>query len=169
MASATCSRTAACGSPTSAIRANVSTRRSASSGEPAWTVESDPSWPVVIAASMSSASAPRTSPTTIRSGRIRSAFRTSARIVTSPRPSRLGGRASSRTTCGCWRRSSAASSIVTMRSPAGTKLDSALSVVVLPEPVPPDTSRLSRARTQRAKKLTPKRPARPKTPDKESD
>ena len=74
-----------------AISASVSSRRSASAGEPAWTVDSEPSWPVDIAPSMSSASAPRTSPTTIRSGRIRSALRTSRRIVTSPRPSSDGG------------------------------------------------------------------------------
>ena len=49
---------------------------------------------------MSSASAPRTSPTTSRSGRSRSAARTSERTVTSPTPSTDGGRASSRTTCG---------------------------------------------------------------------
>ena len=101
---------------------------------------------------MSSASGPRTSPTTIRSGRIRSALRTSRRIVTSPRPSRFGGRASSRTTCGWRSRSSAASSIVTTRSPAPMNADSALSVVVLPEPVPPQTRRLARARTARARK-----------------
>ena len=88
----------------------------------------------------------------IRSGRIRSALRTSRRIVTSPRPSRFGGRASSRTTCGWRSRSSAASSIVTIRSPSPTKLDSALSVVVLPEPVPPQTRIVARARTARARK-----------------
>ena len=73
------------------MSASVSTRRSASSGEPAWTVDSEPSWPLDIALSMSSASAPRTSPTTIRSGRMRSALRTSRRTVTSPRPSSDAG------------------------------------------------------------------------------
>ena len=127
------------------MSASVSTRRSASSGDPACTVPSDPSWPLDIALSMSSASAPRTSPTMMRSGRMRNALRTSVRTVTSPRPSRLAGRASSRTTCGCWRRSSAASSIVTMRSPGGMNAESALSVVVLPDPVPPLTSTFNRA------------------------
>src|SRR4051794_9860228 len=141
---------AACGRPTSAISASVSSRRSASAALPAWTVQSEPSWPVASAVSMSSASGPRTSPTTIRSGRIRSAFLTSRRIVTSPRPSRFGGRASSRRTCGWRRRSSAASSIVTTRSPGSMNEDSALSSVVLPEPVPPQTSRLQRRRTARA-------------------
>ena len=88
----------------------------------------------------------------IRSGRIRSALRTSRRIVTSPRPSRFGGRASSRTTCGWRSRSSAASSIVTTRSPSPTNVDSAFSVVVLPEPVPPQTRIVARARTARARK-----------------
>ena len=60
-------------------------RLSASSGPLACTVVSDPSWPVVIACSMSSASPPRTSPTTSRSGRMRSALRTSSRMPTSPR------------------------------------------------------------------------------------
>ena len=41
---------------------------------------------------MSSASPPRTSPTTMRSGRIRSAVRTRSRTVTAPAPSAFGGR-----------------------------------------------------------------------------
>ena len=151
-ASATCSRSAACGRPRPAISASVSMRRRASAALPAWTVESEPSWPVDSAVSRSSASPPRTSPTMIRSGRIRSALRTSRRIVTSPRPSRLGGRASSRITCGWRSDSSAASSIVTTRSPSAMNEDSALSVVVLPEPVPPHTSTVQRARTARPRK-----------------
>ena len=63
----------------------------------------------------------------------------------SPRPSMFGGRASSVTTCS-WRScSSAASSMVMIRSSAGMKLDRTLSIVVLPEPVPPDTRMLRRA------------------------
>src|SRR4051812_30867631 len=54
-----CSRIASWGSPTPAISARVSTRRSASSGEFAWTVERAPSWPVLSAISRSSASPPR--------------------------------------------------------------------------------------------------------------
>ena len=72
----------------------------------------EPSCPVFIAWSMSSASPPRTSPTTIRSGRMRSAFRTRARSVTSPRPSTFAGRDSRRATWCPGRRSSAASSTV---------------------------------------------------------
>ena len=79
------------------------------------------------------------------------ALRTSARIGTSPRPSRLGGRASSRTTCGWGSRSSAASSMVTTRSTAPMNPPRALSVVVLPEPVPPQTRMLQRLRTAPAR------------------
>ena len=50
-------------------------------GELACVVVSEPSWPVFIAWSMSSASPPRHSPTTMRSGRMRSAFFTRSRIV----------------------------------------------------------------------------------------
>ena len=54
-------------------------------------VVSEPSWPVFIAWSMSSASPPRHSPTTIRSGRMRRALITRSRMVTSPLPSMFGG------------------------------------------------------------------------------
>ena len=63
----------------------VSMRLSASRGVLACTVVSEPSWPVFIACSMSSASAPRTSPTMMRSGRMRRLLRTRSRWVTSPR------------------------------------------------------------------------------------
>ena len=121
-----------------------SIRVSASRVVLAWMVDMLPSWPVFIACSMSKASAPRTSPTMMRSGRMRSALRTRSRCVTSPRPSRLAVRVSSRTTCGCCSCSSAASSIVTMRSPMSISRDSAFSSVVLPEPVPPEMMTLRR-------------------------
>ena len=121
IASASCSRIASWGRPTPAISASVSIRRSASSARLACTVDSAPSWPVFSATSRSSASAPRTSPITIRSGRIRSALRSRSRIVTSPDPRSPAGRLSSRTTCGWRRRSSAASSIVITRSPGSMK------------------------------------------------
>ena len=54
----TCSRIASCGSPTPAISARVSRRRSASAGEFACRVDSAPSWPVLSAVSRSSASPP---------------------------------------------------------------------------------------------------------------
>ena len=104
---------------------------------PAWTVDSEPSWPLDIALSMSSASAPRTSPTTMRSGRIRSALRTSRRTVTSPRPS---SDARPRLEAHDVRLAQAQLGGVLDRDDplvGADELDSALSVVVLPEPVPP--------------------------------
>ena len=62
----------------------VSRRESMSFGEFAWPVESEPSCPVFIACSMSSASAPRTSPTTIRSGRIRREDLIRSRMLIAP-------------------------------------------------------------------------------------
>ena len=137
------SRSASNGMWRSLIVASVSRRWMASSGEFACTVTSEPSWPVLSAWSMSSVSAPRTSPTMMRSGRMRSELRTRSRIETSPLPSTFDGRASSVTTCGCWSRSSALSSTVMMRSPGGTAADIAFSSVVLPAPVPPAMTTLS--------------------------
>ena len=74
-----------------AIIASVASRSSASRGELPWMVVSEPSWPVFIASSMSSASAPRTSPTMMRVGRMRSALRTRSRMLISPAPSTLLG------------------------------------------------------------------------------
>ncbi|GJE69409.1 hypothetical protein CHKEEEPN_0937 [Methylorubrum podarium] len=73
-----------------------------SRGELACSVPIEPSWPVFIACSRSKASGPRTSPTMMRSGRMRRQFLTRSRMVTCPWPSRFGGRVSRRTTCGCW-------------------------------------------------------------------
>ena len=148
-----CPRSVAAGSSTSLIEASVSSLPSASRAEFACTVATDPSWPVFIAWSMSMVSPPRTSPTMIRSGRMRSALRTSSRMVTAPRPSTFAGRDSSRTTWPCWRDSSAASSMVTIRSWSGIMPDSAFRNVVLPEPVPPDTTMFSRARTHAPSRL----------------
>ncbi len=58
----------------------------------AWMVERDPGWSEVTARRKSSASAPRVSPTTMRSGRMRRLSRTSCCIVTSPCPSTLAPR-----------------------------------------------------------------------------
>ena len=121
-----------------------SQRDRASRGELAWSVPIEPSWPVFMACRRSNASGPRTSPTMMRSGRIRRQFLTRSRIVTSPSPSRFGGRVSSRTTCGCCSCSSAASSQVMTRSSSSMKLVRQLSSVVLPEPVPPEISTLQR-------------------------
>jgi hypothetical protein len=112
----------------------------------------EPSCPEFIALSMSRASGPRTSPTMIRCGRIRSAWRTSSRIRTSPTPSRLAKRLSNPTQSSRWRcrASSLVSSMVTTRCPAGIWLATAFRVVVLPDPVPPEISRFNPARTAAA-------------------
>ncbi len=60
-------------------------------------------------------------------------------------------RASSPTTCGCAKRSSAASSIVMTRSCVETKDDNTPRRVVLPELVPPEFTMFIRARTQAAR------------------
>src|SRR5688572_5884878 len=116
MAEAICWRIALSGRFVEPIAIIVSTRVSASRGVFACTVVSEPSWPVFMAWSMSSASSPRTSPITMRSGRIRRAFTTSWRCRMAPFPSTLAGRVSSRATCSWCSWSSAASSMVTMRS-----------------------------------------------------
>lgn len=105
-------------------------------------VESEPSCPVFMACNMSRASAPRTSPTMMRSGRMRRALRSSSRTDTAPLPSTLGGRASRATTCGLPNRSSAASSMVMRRSSSGMQPASTFSSVVFPELVPPETTML---------------------------
>ncbi|MNM80134.1 hypothetical protein D3C81_920850 [compost metagenome] len=125
----------------------TSRRDSVSRGLLACAVVNEPSWPVFIACSMSSASPPRHSPTTMRSGRMRRAFFTRSRMVIWPLPSMFGGRASSATRLGWTRRNSAASSMVTTRSLSGMKLDRMLSSVVLPEPVPPLTTMFRRSLT----------------------
>ena len=67
--------------------------------------------------------------------------------MTWPLPSMFGGRDSSRITCGCCSLSSAASSIVRIRSSSGMNDEMTLSVVVFPAPVPPATMMLIRPRT----------------------
>ncbi len=106
-----------------------------------------PSWPVFRAPRSSRTSAPRHSPTTNRSGRIRSASRTSRSSPIAPVPSADACRASSPTTCGCSIRSSAVSSTVTIRSSWGTAPSIAASTVVFPLPVAPVTSTLRRPAT----------------------
>ena len=97
----------------------------------------------------------------MRSGRIRSAVRTRARTLTAPAPSAFGGRASRRTTCGWTSRSSAVSSMVTTRSPAGIAADSELSSVVFPALVPPEIRRFHPAPTIQ-RRSAPGAPAAPK-------
>ena len=123
-----------------------SRRDSASRGLLACSVPIEPSWPVFMACSRSNASGPRTSPTMMRSGRMRRQLRTRSRMVTWPSPSRLGGRVSRRTTCGCCSCNSAASSQVMMRSSSSMNWVRQLSSVVLPEPVPPEIRQFTRQR-----------------------
>ena len=94
----------------------------------------------IIAWSMSKASAPRTSPTIIRSGRMRRDDLIRSLIVMLPLPSVFAFLVSSRTRffiefiC-----SSAESSIVIIRSSGLINCERAFRKVVLPEPVPPLT------------------------------
>ena len=97
-------------------RAIIASRDAASSGELACRTARHPSWPLLMAWSMSTASPPRISPTMIRVGRIRRLFLNRCSSVTSPAPSTLGRRHSRRTTCFCLRSSSAVSSMVIIRS-----------------------------------------------------
>ena len=105
----------------------------------ACTVASDPPCPVLSACRRSAASAPRTSPTTMWSGRCLSACRTRSRMVTPPpgEPARLEvqGVVTPQPQLQC----------VLDRDdpPLGASSDTrAFSSVVLPEPVPPEISRL---------------------------
>ena len=132
----------------------VSILDSMSSVEFACPVDRDPSCPVFIALSISSASAPRTSPTMIRSGLARRLVLIRSRIVTAPLPSIPPLRASSVTTLSSAdSRNSAASSMVIILSPSGIRLPSTFSNVVLPAPVPPHTNRLYRFRTSFRKNM----------------
>ena len=103
----------------------------------ACTVTNEPRWPVLSAPSNDSASAPLTSPTTIRSGLILSASRTRSPSSMPPTPSAFGGRVMSDTMCGAAHGSSRVSSSSTTRSLAGTSDRSEPNMVVFPVPVAP--------------------------------
>ena len=119
-------------------------RRSVSVGVLACVVASEPPWPVFIACIRWKASPPRTSPTTMRSGRRRSAECSRSPMSTRALAELVGGAAISKATRWDWLSwSSAESSMVRMRSSSGMSDETMLSSVVLPEPVPPDTSMLS--------------------------
>src|SRR5215470_6931142 len=105
-------------------------------------VDSEPSFPCVIAFSIVTISSPRTSPTMTRLGFIRSERRTRSAMEMAPSPSELGSRSSSATTLGCssgkWSMpSSSARSTVTRRSPGGIWFAIARSKVVFPALVAP--------------------------------
>ena len=86
-----------------AIRTIVSSLESMSFALFACPVESEPSCPVFIACSISSASPPRTSPTMMRSGRIRRLARIRSRMEISCEPSRLSTLVSRLTRFFTWR------------------------------------------------------------------
>ena len=92
------------------------------------------------------------SPTMMRSGRMRRALMTRSRWVMAPAPSifdRAGFQPHHVRCCSC---SSAVSSMVTTRSSSGMKRESVFSMVVLPEPEPPEMTMFSRASTQPLRK-----------------
>lgn len=97
--------------------------------------------------SVRSTSGPRTSPTTRRSGRRRSAVWSSRSSVIACTPSAVAGRASRRTMCSVAGASSAVSSRTTTRSPGVTSVSRLDSSEVFPEDVAPDTTRLHRRST----------------------
>ena len=125
---------------------SVQSFTSASCAELAWIVHM-PGSPEFRAMSRSRLSASRTSPTTRRSGRIRSASLMRRRRVISPVPSRLGWRHCMDTRSRTSRSSSNVSSTVTTRSSLRAADMSALSIVVLPVWVAPDTRMFAPAST----------------------
>jgi hypothetical protein len=121
---------------------SCSRRRSAPMADPAWRVPTPPGCPVAHAFRRSSASAPRTSPIGMRSGRRRREERTRSESEAAPSLVR------SATRLGAAHCSSRVSSISTTRSPVlATSARSALTRVVFPVEVPPATRMFFRSRT----------------------
>ena len=118
------------GSAPPACMAQLARRESAELALLACTVVSDPPWPVLSACSRSAASPPRTSPTTMWSGRWRSACRTRSRIDTGA--SEPAAPASKRRQFARSIRSSSVSSMATIRSSSGSSSIRAFRSVVLP-------------------------------------
>lgn len=115
--------------------------------ELAWMVPAPPSCPVLSAASSSTTSAPRISPRTIRSGRIRIACFNRSDMVIAPAPSTLAERVTRLTVPGWAGLSSAVSSMQMIRWSGATSPSIAASRVVLPDPVPPTTRKARRCAT----------------------
>ena len=111
-----------------------------------------PGSPAFRAMSMSRLSASRTSPTTSRSGRIRSASFTSRRSGISPVPSRFAWRHCMATTSRSATLSSKTSSTVTTRSRGPMAAHRQLSMVVFPACVAPETRILSPEATAACRK-----------------
>ena len=101
----------------SASRTICSIARSALS---AWTVVIDPGWPVLIARRKAKASAPRSSPRMIRSGRMRSEAASRSLALTCASPSAL--RAASRPTTLSWSTSSSGVSSIRISRSLGRDL-----------------------------------------------
>ncbi len=114
---------------------------SASRAEFAWIVHM-PGKPLFKASRRSRHSSPRTSPTMIRDGRIRSDSLTRSRSRTSPVPSRPACRVCIETQSGIGSLISKTSSQLITRSLPGIEPDNAFSIVVLPAWVPPETRML---------------------------
>ena len=147
-ASRSCACTASRGIPARAPRA--SNRAGTSSGPLACSVLIPPSCPVLSAASSSRTSAPRTSPTTSRSGRIRSACRTRSTRVTAPTPSTLAPDPAAGPRAGARGRARARPRRRRSARSAGHSAIRAASTVVFPAPVPPVTTSETRAATSSA-------------------
>ena len=131
----------------------VSRRFNISFSELAWPVESEPSCPVFMACSISSASWPLTSPTIMRSGLILKADLIRSLMLISFFPSALAFLLSSLTRLSIFfRLSSAESSMVIILSPFGIKSPNTFKNVVLPEPVPPEINMFSPTSTIHLKK-----------------
>ena len=109
----------------------------------AWSEPKEPSCPVFIAVSKVAASGPRTSPTIIRSGRIRRLDFRQSFMSTSGVPSGRSRRVSIRSQWSWYTCNSAVSSTVSNRRCHGMYIPRQLSVVVLPDPVPPAITKLA--------------------------
>ena len=153
-APATCSRMARTGRSTPAISTMVSRRDRLSRGVFAWTVVIEPSWPVFMAWSMSRAAPSRTLADDDAVGP--HTQRVLDELADGDRAPALdvGGRDSRRRTWSWCSWSSAASSMVMMRSSSGMNEEMTLSRVVLPEPVPPEMMMLRRPLTQADQEVT---------------
>ena len=107
-----------------------------------------PASPELRAINRSNASASRTSPITMREGRMRSASLISFLSGIAPSPWRFSLRVCIATKSGNTGFNSKTSSIVITRCPKGVADTSALSIVVFPDWVPPLTKMFNPARTE---------------------
>ena len=141
MAPATVGTTKALETFSPASSGNVQILMTASRAELAWIVHMAGS-PEFVAISRSRASASRTSPMMRRSGRMRRASLTRRRRLISPTPSRLGGRVCIATQSRFLKASSKTSSQEMTLWPPGMAPARALTMVVFPAWVAPETRML---------------------------